>query len=96
MHAAPIFFGWNPPHQLTTRQTVNQTDRAVVPQLQAFRELTDGHVLALRKPFDGQQCLMLLRRNARSACGIATETKEFAECVPQRSERFVVLFFEHG
>ena len=45
-------------------QPVDQSNRAVVPKLQSFRQLTDGDMVASGKSLDGEKRLMLSRSDS--------------------------------
>ena len=50
--------------QFLRHQPINQPNRAVVAELQSFRQLAHGDFVARGKALDGQQGLILLRRDA--------------------------------
>ena len=52
----------------------------MVTQLQALRQLGDGNVIAAGESFDGQQSLVLLRRQA----GLSSDTFARAQELAQR------------
>lgn len=79
-------------HEILYRETINQTDRAVVPHLQPFGQIADRHVRPLAEPFDRKQCLMLPRRDADGCGRVLTESKELPECVSKGRERLIFCF----
>ena len=62
----------------------------MVAQLQPLRQFSDGDLIAFRKPFDGQQSLMLLRRDASRLRRCLAEMDEFPQRVANRGERFLL------
>jgi hypothetical protein len=72
------------------RQTIGQFDGAVVAELQPFRQNSDPRAQILRKPFDGQQELMLAWFYLRLACRLFTEVQELADLVAQLGERLII------
>jgi len=78
--------------QLLHHQPINQSNRAVVAELQSFGQLAHGDPVARGKTLDGQQGLMLLRRNASRHGGSFAETEEPPERVAKRGQRFILRF----
>ena len=56
----PVVRGRLAAEELPVHQPVHQTDGAVMPELEAFRQLGDGGEIPSRKSFDREQSLMLL------------------------------------
>jgi hypothetical protein len=84
----------NSHHQFFGYQPVNQTHRTVVANLQSFRQFAHGDLIPSRKTLDGQQCLVLLWRNAgRLGCGF-TEMNEFPQSITKRGKCLVFRFLE--
>jgi hypothetical protein len=67
-----------PGHQLQIRETIEKFDRAMMPKLQPLGQLAYGYPVAAWKPFNGQQCLMLLRGQTRAFRGLFAETEELS------------------
>src|SRR6266480_1410649 len=60
--------------QAPGHESVNESHRGVVPDLEALGELADAHPVTTREPLDGEQHLKLLWREARApgrALGVA-------------------------
>jgi len=74
------------------RQPVNQTNRAMMAQLQAFGQFGDRDKVATREAFDGEQGLMLLRGQPGLTGGVLAEIQKPPQRVPQGGQRFVVRF----
>lgn len=77
-------------HVAALGQAIGQLDRAVMPQLQPFRQYTNPRAPMLGKSFDGQQELMLAGFHVCLACHLLTEAQEFADLVAQFGERFII------
>ena len=77
-------------HQLFGHQPVNQANRAVVPKLQSLRQLAHGDAVAPGEALDGQQCLVLLWRNAGSVRCLFAEMMELPERITERRQHLIV------
>lgn len=91
-HQASICGRVRTSHQFIMHQPVNQPHGAMVAQLQAFGQFTDGNLLTSREALDGEQRLMLLGREAGSARRLFAEVEELPEGVTKRRERFILRF----
>ena len=80
------------PQVFFRHQPVHQPDGAVVQDLEAFRQFADMDVVAPGKTLDGQQGLMLLRRDAGRLGGLLAETQELPQRVAEFGQRFVIGF----
>jgi len=76
------------PHQPAPSQTVDQFDDAVMPKLQALREIAHGRLAAMS--FHGQQQLMLRRFEAGETRRLFAEVQEAADLVAKLGQRLVV------
>ena len=65
---------------------------SVVPDLQAFGQLADRNLLALREALDGQQCLVLLRGQSHLAGGGLAETQEPPQRIAELGQDLVFGF----
>ena len=63
-------------HVAALRQTIHQLNRAVVFDLQPFRQLANGRKLARRQSLDRQEELMLLRLDSLRSRGIFAVTEK--------------------
>ena len=77
-----------PPHQPAPGQTVDQFDDAVMPKLQALREIAHGGLAAMS--FHGQQQLVLRRFEAGETRRLFAEMQKAADLVSELGQRLVV------
>jgi hypothetical protein len=84
------------PDEIVRGKAVSQSDRALVPDLQSFRQLADGHSIPGGKSLDGQQSLVLLGRETHGMRLLLAETQELSQTVTQRRQRFIVRFCNLG
>lgn len=59
-------------------------------EMKVFSELTHTHLISSSKPFDRQQSLVLLRRNAFFASRRFAERQEAPQRMPQGGQGFVM------
>ncbi len=93
-HPAAVHGGRQPNNHLFIRQPVNQTHRAMGAKLQAFRQFAHSDSLTGGKTLDGQQCLILLRRDAGRLGGFLAKTDEPQQRVTKRRKCFIVRLDE--
>lgn len=79
-----------PPGQPLCNKTASEFDRAVMADLQALGEFADRDLIPARKPFDGQQRLVLLGRQSGCARAFFAKMKELAQGVAKRSQRLIL------
>jgi hypothetical protein len=93
----PPIYGRGPAlHEVAGGESVDDSDGAVMLEVQAIGQLGDGDELATGKPFDREQGLMLLGRKASRAGRILAKFQKPTQRVPPRRQRFVVLFGQRG
>lgn len=63
-------------------------------KLQSFRQFADGDLVASRETSDGQQRLMLLRRDAGSQRRRFAEMNEFPQRISERGKRFILCLIK--
>lgn len=81
------------PHdEVFLRQAVSEASRAVVPDLEAFRQFTHRDMIPPRKALDREQCLMLLRGQARRLRRVFTKAKKLAQGIPKIGEHLIIGF----
>lgn len=80
--------------QLRIAKAIHQLDCAVMTYAQALSQRTDTGLPGKCQAFDGEQSLMLLRRDSRSPCSLFTEFEEDAHGVPEFRELPVVVVFD--
>jgi hypothetical protein len=85
-----------PQHELPAHEPVHEPYRAVVAQLEAFREFAYGNVVAPGKPLYRQQGLVLLGSKARGPGGLPAESLEPAQRMAQRGQELVVGLRDAG
>ncbi len=78
--------------QFQLDQTIHQFHGAVMSELQALSQLPDRYHFPSRKPFDGQQSLMLLRGQAGMFGRGLAERKKPPEGVTKGRKVFVLSF----
>lgn len=61
-------------------------------QLEPLRQFPNGEVVASRESFDGQQCLVLLRRQPGLLCGLFAKVQKSAQCIAECRQRFILGF----
>jgi len=79
-------------HHSFPHQPVNQTDSAVMADLQPLRQLPHGDPVTTGVAFDGQQGLMLLRGETGGFSGGFTEMQKFSQRITKRGQRFILGF----
>jgi hypothetical protein len=82
-HPAPVLDAPLPAHEAAHFEPVEQFNGAVVPELQAFRQVADGHFLAGCGALRCKQKLMLLRLQAGLPRGVFAEAQEEPELVAE-------------
>jgi hypothetical protein len=90
----PILRGRFTNDQFLRHQPINQSNDAVVAELQSFGQLTHGDLVACRKALDGRQGLMLLCCNTSRLRGFFAKTEEPPERVTKRRQRFILRFVD--
>jgi hypothetical protein len=73
-------------NELQCNKTVNQSDGAVMATLEPFGQLADVNAFTAGKSFDGEQGLVLLRRDSRPSGGFLAEAQELAQRVTECRE----------
>lgn len=76
-------------NQVFSFQPVDETDRTMVLDLQAFSQITDRDFFTVLKTRDGQQGLILLRGDPDLRSRIFTEVQQTAQGVTEFREDFV-------
>lgn len=76
-------------HQRTLGQPVDQSNHAVVPQLQALRQVANRR-LAIRPALDRQQQLVLCRLEPGFACRLFTEAQESPDLIAELGQGLVI------
>lgn len=85
------------PHQVSPLdQPVDETDRAVVANSQPLGKIPHRHLAAPWVSLDGEQRLMLARREAVCVRRLSTEGEEAREQIPEFGEQLVVAHREPG
>lgn len=96
IHQAAIFSVPHTKNIMCGRQSVGQADGAVMGNLQALGQFADGNPVAAGKSLDGEQRLVLLRRQAGGVGGVFTETQELPQGVAETGQRLVLGFGDSG
>ena len=79
-------------HKFLFHQPIHQPHRAVVTDLQTFRQFPNRNASLRRKTFNRQQSLMLLRRHSRAVRRRFAEMHELAQRIAQVGQRFIFRF----
>src|SRR5581483_631707 len=86
----PVFSRGFARNELFRDQAVNEPDGAVMAQLQSLRQFAYGHPVPPRKALDGQQRLVLLRREARCLRRRFAKVNELAQRITKRRKGFIL------
>ena len=77
-------------NETALNEAINQFDRAMMLDLQAFGQLTDGGLAPARQAFQGEQQLVLLRLKAARTNGLFTQTEKATKLVAKLGQRLVI------
>lgn len=88
---SPIRLGRGALDQTAFHQSVDQPHRAVVAKKEALGQFPNREAALVRRPFDREQRLVLLRRKSRAPRGFRAEMKKSAESMTKGRERDVVI-----
>lgn len=77
-------------HELAADEAINETHDAMMAKLQPLGQFADGGRVTAGKALDGEQRLMLLRRETGGARRFLAEMEEARQGVAEGGEHFVV------
>src|SRR5215475_3962937 len=82
------------PNQPLCHQSIDQTNRAVVANLQPFRKLPNTRRFSPRESFDSKKRLVMLRRDSGGVGCRLAEMQKTTQRVTKRCQKFVLIFGE--
>lgn len=91
-HPPPVFLRVRAFHQFFIDHPVDQTDGAVMTELQTLSQFADADTVASGKSLDRQQRLVLLRPQADRLRRLFAEMKKPPERIAKCRERFILRF----
>lgn len=90
MNLASVLFRLVACGVLFRNKPVNESDRAVVPDLETLSQFTNRHTFPVRETLDGKQRLMLLRRDSGGCRRLLAETQKLSQCESERGEELIL------
>jgi hypothetical protein len=91
---AAVFLRWHTNDQFFRGKPVYQANRAVMPKLQSFRQLSHSDLVARGKTLDGQQRLILLRRDTLGMRRFVAKMDKPPERITECGQRFILRLNE--
>ena len=96
VHLSPIFGAGLADDQFLRSEAIDQSNGAVVGNLQLFSQLSDSNGISSRKAFDGEQSLVLAGRHPGGfGCGL-TKVEKLSKIIAECSQGLIFCLGDAG
>jgi hypothetical protein len=96
IHLSPIFGASLADDQFLRPEAIDQSNGAVVGNLQLFSQLSDINGISSRKAFDGEQSLVLARRYPGGFGCRLTKVEKLSEIIAECSQGLILCLGDAG